>query len=235
MSKNYFIPRDDAGKDLWLKNFANKLPSFALKYGINATETADMTASSLHFSYWLNHRQQYEDYVRKITTFKNESRDGIAATAAIPTTTPVLPSIAGMPAAAAPGIFPRAASIAARIKNHKDYIASDGHDLGIIGTESTIDLLHIKPQLALRLVAGGHPEIVWHKNHMDAIEIYVDRGANAGYSLLAFQTQPNTIDAAPLPTTGQAVLWKYKAIYRLHDEHVGLWSDEVSIMVSANL
>ena len=36
-------------------------------------------------------------------------------------------------------------------------------------------------------------------------------------------------DTTPLPAT--AAKWKYRAIYRVADARVGVWSDEVSITV----
>jgi len=37
---------------------------------------------------------------------------------------------------------------------------------------------------------------------------------------------------AALPAAGASALWKYKAIYRLHDEQVGQWSDVITTMVA---
>ena len=59
------------------------------------------------------------------------------------------------------------------------------------------------------------------------IELQVDRGT--GYVLLANDTTPNYTDTTPLPAT--PTKWKYKAIYRVGDQRVGLWSNEVSITV----
>ena len=54
-------------------------------------------------------------------------------------------------------------------------------------------------------------------------------GDGKGYGLLAYDTTPNYTDTAPLPAT--PVKWKYKGIYRVGDQRVGLWSNEVSITV----
>lgn len=229
MSRNYYMPTDDTSKDLWLKNFANKLAVLSAKYGINPTEVNDMVASSAHFSYWLNYRNQQQDFLQKINRYKNESRDGIPANAAIPTGAPVAPSVAGMPTPVAPGIFARAASLVLRIKSHKDYLESDGAELGIIGTETQVDLNQIQPEINVRISAAGHPEIVWTKNRMDMLEIQVNRGN--GYELMSFDSHPNSTDTAALPASGQSAVWKYKAIYRLHNEQVGQWSAEHSIAV----
>lgn len=45
-------------------------------------------------------------------------------------------------------------------------------------------------------------------------------------------SQPNYPDTTALPSAGQSALWKYKAIYRLHDEQVGQWSDVISTTVA---
>lgn len=91
-------------------------------------------------------------------------------------------------------------------------------------------LSEAKPVLDVTLVAG-RPRIDWEKQGMDAIEIHVKRDADSSFALLAVDTIPDYDDTAALPAPGQSAVWKYKAIYRLGDERVGQWSDEVSIVV----
>ena len=86
----------------------------------------------------------------------------------------------------------------------------------------------MKPIFTIVLQAG-HPNIVWKKQGMDALEIHVDRGA--GFAFLALDTVPDYLDTAPLPAPGASAVWKYKAIYRLRDEQVGQWSDIASVSV----
>src|ERR1700720_1989927 len=113
-----------------------------------------------------------------------------------------------------------------RIKNHPGYTEAIGQDLGIIGAEQTIDMIAIKPTLIALLIAG-HPVIQWDRQEMDAVELWVDRGS--GFVFLAIDSEPDYTDTAALPAGGG--IWKYKAIYRLHDEQVGQWSDIVSVPV----
>ena len=54
-----------------------------------------------------------------------------------------------------------------------------------------------------------------------------------GRKFLAIDTQPNYLDNSPLPPVGTSAIWKYKAVYILHDEEVGEYSDEVSITVTS--
>ena len=62
---------------------------------------------------------------------------------------------------------------------------------------------------------------------LDMCEIQVDRGT--GWALLAFDTTPNYTDTTPMPAT--PAKWKYRAIYRVGDSKVGVWSNTVEIMV----
>ena len=128
----------------------------------------------------------------------------------------------------------RIKAVVQRIKSNLAYTEADGKDLGIIGEEQTLDLINIKPALSTRLAAGGRPEVVWTKQGMDGIEIYVSRDG-AAYALLAFDTRPNYIDTFALPALGSSSIWKYRAIYRYRDAQVGQWSDEVSVTVAGGV
>lgn len=230
MKKTFtFIPNTDAGKDLWLKNFASKLPQYAAKYNISAAEQTDITQASAFFAYWLNYKNQVDEFNKKLTTYKNEVRDGILP-GAMASVLPAFPNLGAVPAVSLPGVFDRAASIGNRIKKHISYTSADGRDMGLEKPASIpVDLQTVKPVLGVRLVQDGDPEIMWVKKSMDRIEIHVDRGE--GYGFLTFDTYPNHIDVNMLET-GTAAVWKYKAIYIKNDVRVGSWSDEVRITVT---
>ena len=132
------------------------------------------------------------------------------------------------PSAVSSGIIPRLSSLVAHLKSHKNYTSAIGLDLGVIGTSTVVDSSSWKPILNVQIKAG-HPIVTWTKGSAAAIEIWVDRGEGAGFSFLTINTEPNTSDNQPLPTT--SAVWKYRAIYRLHDEQVGQWSDVLSITV----
>jgi hypothetical protein len=228
MAKQYFLPRKDSEKAQWLRNFAGKLGNYANKYGISQGEVIDMQTSSVAFDYWLDFKSQFDEYVKKLTQYKNELRDGIPTGAAAS----IIPSYPALqaPTQVEPGIFVRATALANIIKNRVIYTEADGLDLGIEGTANRPDVNSMKPTISVRLVAGGHPEIVWTKNGMDGIDIYKDSGN--GWQMYAFDGHPNYLDKAPLPAVGQSAVWHYKCIYRLDDEPAGQWSDTVTITVT---
>ncbi len=233
MAKNYFIPRADADKQLWLQNFAAKLPTYAVKYEILAADVTDTQKGSAYFSYWLNYQNQFNEFAKKVTQFKTELRDGITSGGAgVPPSAPVF---GAAPAAVDPGVFKRVTSIASVIKSKMVYTEADGKDMGIEGTEAAApDMNAAKPMIQVHLVAGGHPEIVWKKAGMDGIDIYVDRGAGQ-FQFLAVDSFPNYTDTAPLPAVGASAIWKYRCIYRFDDAQAGEWSDVTSITVAGTV
>jgi len=227
------FPRTSSEKQAWLKNFANKLGKYAAKYNISTAEVNEVKASDNAYSYYLNYKIQHSEFQKKLNAYLNEIQDGITAqgTASV---APSPPTLGNAPAAIVPGIFVRVKSLTKRIKGHLGYTIADGMDLGI-ETASTKtakpNLNTIKPNIVLRLIEGGQPEIIWKRNSMNALEIWVDRGN--GFEFCDIDTKPNYVDEHPLPENAE--LWKYKAIYRVDDKIVGHWSDIVSITVVKQL
>jgi len=70
-----------------------------------------------------------------------------------------------------------------------------------------------------------------YANYLDMCEIQVDRGDGKGFIDLAFDTTPGYTDTAPFPAA--PAKWTYRAIYRVNDAQVGLWSKPVSLTVQA--
>lgn len=227
MPKAPFTPKDDNGKAALLDNLAAKLPKYAAPLEVSAADLASAQADATAFRYALNVLNQMRQNAQLWTAHKNLLRDGGAASADLPAA-PALPT--PIPAAVAPGIFVRFAALVARIKKHKNYTDAIGQDLGIIGADQVIDPAAWKPQLDIQMQAG-RPTVLWDKGDADSLEIQVDRGDSKGFAFLAIDTEPDYPDTAALPAPGTSALWKYKAIYRLHDEQVGQWSDVLSTTV----
>ncbi|QQR98305.1 MAG: hypothetical protein IPK18_01865 [Sphingobacteriales bacterium] len=96
MSTGYFLPADDAGKELWLKNFAAKLPNYATKYDIPTADVQDMQRSAIYFTFILDYNNQFKDYSKKLTEYKNEMRSGNSQNNT-PSTIPIAPVFATTP------------------------------------------------------------------------------------------------------------------------------------------
>jgi hypothetical protein len=228
-----FLPTDNSGKAFWLDNFASKLSLHASKYGILPEEVSDTEAGSLYFKYVVTYARQIDEYKTNINAYRDELRDG-SEHFDIAANLPALPVFAPPPKVVPNGIFKRSISLAQRIKKHTQYAEADGRDLGIIGEQTNQDFQKAKPHFTIRLIEGGHPEIVWTRKKMDGVEIWVNRDGSEDFSFLAYDQRPNYTDMHPLPAAGKAVVWRYKLIYRYKDKQAGSWSDVVSVNVSGN-
>ena len=225
MTSNSFMPTTDGGKADLLDHVASTLPHYAALLEVTIEDLASFQADALAFRYTLKSLVDMQAYAHHWTEFKNLLRDGGPGSADW-VVAPML--VEPMPAAVSPGIIPRLSTLVAHLKSHKNYTSAIGLALGVIGTTTVEDPSTWKPILSAQNKAG-HPVIGWTKGAAAAIEIWVDRGDGAGFTFLTINTEPNTSDNQPLPTT--SAVWKYKAIYRLHDEQIGQWSDVLSITV----
>jgi len=227
MSKAPFLPRGDAELVTWLNNFALKFVVHQPTLGLPPADATATTNDAAYWEWFVETHMQEMAKAQEWTASKNILRDD--ANAASPHTSPAPLTLAPEPGAVPPGVFTRIRALVRRIKAAPAYTVPMGEDLGIEGAEITIDLPSMKPLLTLRLASGGHPEVVWTRKSMDALEIEVDRGT--GWQMLAIDTEPNYVDHSPLPASGQSAVWHYRAIYRLSDERVGQWSDVATIPV----
>ena len=246
MAKQSFVPSTDLGKQTWLNNLANKINTYAAKYNISASEMADVIAVALYFAYWNNYIQQMREYILKLTAYKNEIRDGVAAGGS-PSVEPSLPVFGPPPAAVPPGGFKRVVGLCNSMKKKTVYTVADGQDMGLEGAEITPpDASTLSPVLKVETGTGGFPVIKWNKPAgVAGIHLYVKRGSGTaspsfgpgpipagGFAYLASDTEPDYVDTTPLPAAGQSEQRSYIAIYFDNDSHFGQWSNEVKITVT---
>jgi len=228
MSKLYFMPTTDDGRNGLMLNVANRLPGFQPTLtAITPADVAGQAADSVYFNYILSCLVTAITYGQEMTSYKNAARNGTGPTLG---PLPALPVLAPAPPAVAPGIIQRFLALVARIKTSPGYTDAIGKALGIIGAEHPHDYTNAKPVLVLTIEAGL-VVIAWPKGDMTGLEVHVDRGDGKGFVFLVVDTIPDYTDTFELPA-GQAGLWKYMAIYRQGDDRVGQWSDVVSIAVA---
>ena len=227
-----FVKRADLDFSLQLNNFSTKLGSLKDILGLTDDDVEEALKASNYFKFVVDMHSAHTERTRNWTSYKDLLRRpgaGVPAVSSAPTTlnVPVAPEASPM------GIENWFRSLAKRIKGSANYTEAMGQDLGIVSSHAQKDTVNVKPVLKVQLVAG-QPLIVWKKDNMDGVEIYKDNGSG-NWQLLIFDTRPNHLDTSPLPPLNTSATWKYKAIYRYHDERVGSWSDEAGVVVSGNL
>ena len=131
------------------------------------------------------------------------------------------------------GALNRIFALVALIKDSAGATEPIQSDLRITGPEDAgPDLETLQPIITLtRLAASILVGWGWQgfSAFLHMLEIQVDRGDGKGWVILDFDTTPDYTDTAPFPAT--LTKWKYRAIYRLDDAQVGLWSDVREIVV----
>jgi hypothetical protein len=115
-----------------------------------------------------------------------------------------------------------------RIKDLPAYTDALGQQLSIIGEETVTDLSGAKPTLTATAQRGGVVVLDFPKGDSEGVNIYSQREGDSAFGFLARDTQSPYVDNRPLLAAGKPEIRKYKAVYVLGDDEVGLPSDEVS-------
>ncbi len=93
-----------------------------------------------------------------------------------------------------------------------------------------IDPFTGQPLIKVKII-GGQVFIDWgwdgNSAYLDMLQMQADRGQ--GWTDLAYDTTPGYTDTTPFPAA--LTTWKYRAIYRVGDAQVGVWSNTVEITV----
>lgn len=225
MAKKDYLPNADKDKSAWLKNFANKLQSYATTLKIGEADLKSVNEDANAFAYILECVELVKTYNLQMTSFKDALRDGVSANGKAlmppPLTFPTAPPMVDE------GIFARIRRLVQNIKSQKTYTEDIGKALGIVGETTTVDYNTLKPELSAMLT-GNKVVVKWKKGKADSINIYVKRGA-ADFVLAGNDAKPPFDDPTPLPT--EATTWIYKGMYVVNDTEVGQVSNEVSILV----
>lgn len=224
MAKSNYLPRTDKDRVVWLNNFASKFAQVFTGLGFVAADVTSVNNDAAMFSYLINQVELYTTAKEQRVDYKNLIKDGPLGTPG--GLVPVAPAAGTIPTTVLPGIFARISQLVPRIKNSVTYTDAIGKDLGIIGAQQTFDPSQMKPLLKLAMM-GGQVEVQWIKGEADSLRIESDKGN--GWQLLSIDTVPHYTDTTPI--TAPAV-WKYRAMYQIADEQVGMWSDVNSITVS---
>ncbi len=224
-----YIPSTDAGKGVWLANFSTKLPLYAASLGLSATEVATVQDDNAFFQYVIGMTEVYKQTMSNLVSFKNQLKHAVGTQHL--GMLPALPALSAPPVSVPEGIFDRVSKLAARIKNSLAYSNNIGADLGIVTPSgSSIDISALQPELKLRLDVG-RPRIKWTKGITDALDLYADRNDGAGFVLIGRLVKNEYIDVTSIGAGKIYDEWKYKAIYVIADEQVGLFSQVASIDV----
>ena len=226
---NNYLETNDQRFAIQLSNFASKIGTYSDTFGFSAPEVESIVNDAAFFTWTVNNFKKVETFKKNWTTFKSILKKG-EANVTINSYTD-FPTLEVMPKVVAPGILVRFTTMVNRLKAHQSYTTAIGQNLGVELTASQkLDLDTAQPILKV-VVRGGRVNLDWKKGKFDGIIIEKDSGN--GFLVLDKDMHPNFIDNSPLPPAGESAIWRYRAMYLLSDDRVGMWSDIVSTTVMA--
>jgi len=231
MPKQFYLPSSDDAKAIWLNNFASKLSNHAATLGISNDVITSVQNDANMYNYMINLVNFFKAGLSERVGYKDIIKKGPEGSAIGPV--PIF-NQAPPPDTVPSGVFIRVRRLVQNIKSNNNYNDSIGGDLAIIGAEQEERNTEMKPSLKIKMSAGK-PEILWKKGKADSIDLYVDRGDGNSFVYLVNDTNPNYTDNSVLPNGSEVKEWKYKGIYRIKDEQVGHFSDEISVLVKRNV
>ena len=233
MKHNNYYPSRMGDQIIWLVTFLTNLPKYTVTLGLNATAVTAIIADCNWLVYvmqlwWPATRTWSLACTKGVTDAQTGAESGalalpVFAAPALPTGT----------VAVSPGALTRIFAFVQTLKDNPKCTDAIALDLGILGsTQVGPDLTTLQPAIDLSIVSG-HVFVKWgwggNGQYLDSCEIQVDRGDGKGFNLLTIDTTPNYTDTTALPTA--LAKWSYKAIYRVGENQVGVWSAPVSINI----
>jgi hypothetical protein len=198
-----YMPRRDGDLDKWEENFKAKLAIHGEMVGLTHDEITDSD----------NAINAHQLSFGEMITIKETARSKVSANNA---------KKQGMRNVVRPMVQ--------RIKNHPKYTDEIGKDLGIVGSDSSVDYSKSKPTLKLVKGASGIT-IDFNKSDFDGIKIFSRRGNETVFSFLSDDTNPPYHDTRTNLNSADAELREYYAVYIMNDDPIGLESEIYKITV----
>ena len=235
MKHNTYYPARQNDQIVWLGNFSNKLPDHATVLGLAADDVKSAVADCGWLLYilqsWLPAGRTWN---LACTNATNDAQTGDgSALSVLPVFTPPAPPTGVV--AVDTGALTRIFALVQDIKGNDNCTDTIAANLGIVGSaQPGPDLTSVQPVIDA-VISGSQVNVKWgwggNTAYLDMCELQVDRGDGKGFGPLAFDTTPNYTDTQPFPAA--RAVWTYRAIYRVGDGQVGLWSQPVSVAVPA--
>ncbi|MFI5217844.1 MAG: hypothetical protein ACHQNT_00030 [Bacteroidia bacterium] len=226
MRKHYF-PKSNKKRLAWLKNFSDKIGTYASVLMILPTEAQEVKDYYTMLKHAMDTIEMVRSFSKSMTAFRKELMFGLPGGNA--SDVPVL-TLPAAPAAVPSGIFGIISGMVQRMKGSIHYTEAIGEDLGIIGADFVKDFAALKAVLKIKPDLG-RPEISYNKYNTHGMNLYVNRDDGNGMKFLKRLTRTTFIDKYKLPEEKRIALWKYIGIYVVDDIEVGIASDEVSVVV----
>lgn len=226
------LPYTEDGRKSWAENMLLKFPPLAGGLGFNGAETTSFLNDITMLIYVISASQSAQLESKAWTAFKRQMLEGVPDGAnSIPlpvSTAPELPE-----AITDAGLIPRIRGDIARMKTAKGFTEAIGEQLQIFGDSSDdLNLGDVQPKFKA-VPKVGSVTLNWTKGDFDGVVIESQRGSETVFTFLDKDFKSPFDDLRPNLAAGTPEVRRYRMIYLLDDQVVGIWSDEVVITTKA--
>ncbi len=222
MSNHSFFPSTEAAQNIWLTNYAAKLPIHAAQCGISQEDVTE-TLIGIQYQIWM--QQHWHPAVQRdgkeSTAFKLIMINGNGTDSATPPQPSAFPDPPQLPP---PGIQKRLFAQIARIKASPNYNEAIGQNLGIIAIANTVE--HLVPEFSVTVEMGAtspRARIDFKKYGHDGIWIE-SRTNNNDWAFLAIDTVKPYLDERDLAPGNIHETREYRLRWWDKSEAHGEWS-----------
>jgi len=229
VNNNYF-PNSDSERADWFSNFQLKIPVYQTTLGLSNDDVQHVIDDSKAFGYMNTVHNMLKQTLQTITSCKDLMKSNTANQQPLGAM-PVMPVLPLAPTAVPSGIFNRMRSLVQRIKTAPGYTDSIGHDLNIIAPANTVDVTTIMPVLKAKPDVG-RPHLKWKKGIAEALDLYCDHNDGNGFVFVGRFLRPEYLDLTQ-PSAGKiSDSFKYKGVYVIADQQLGLMSQVLTCTAS---
>lgn len=230
MAKIDLISKADYSFARQMMIFKENIGKHSVAMGLTPEQVAAQAADADYYNYVVQSHGLMQTHMNTMTVFKRSLRWGDVNAVAHDFMAANLPDA---PTAVAPGLEKRFRTLVRQVKASANYDKSIGVELGIeAGDPAAPDYTAIAPKITA-VVIGDHVYIGWdwqgHRAFLDLCEIQAERVMGAGFEPLVHSTTPGYNDTTPFPAA--PAIWRYRAIYRVGNGVVGVYSRVVSVTV----
>ncbi len=208
--------------------FCQQYPNYKDILNIDTTVISDINKANAVVQMIVVQQSKIQMAAAGFTAFKNLLLNGNGAD--VISTYPLMPVYpAIMPTICLANVVSQFRDVIQRCVATKKLTEEMGIAMGFVKLLNLTDLSAGTPDLSVKTINGGHPDIHCTIGDYDDFEIWKNTGT--GFVLLSISSKPHYTDKTPLPAIGVSAIWIYKTIYRYKNEQIGNWSETVTIAV----
>ena len=226
------IPYTEDGRKSWAENMILKFDPLYVSLGFTKAEKDAFYEDLTMLIYVITASQSVAAESKARTAYKKQMLEGLMGGGnALPlplNTLPAPPAVVVLP-----GVLGRIRTFIQRIKLSPGYTEAIGEQLQIVASESEgVNLGDAKPDFTATATVTGI-RLDWTKGAFDGVVIESIRGAETTFAFLDKDFKSPFLDVRPNLVAGQPEKRRYRMIYLLDDQIVGVYSDEVVVTTMA--